>query len=214
MGWYNQWCTKINVYVRVGQHGLLACLPPCSCSFSLHKRGPSGPGWPSPRKEWIGAPYHHSAISDGSCNIFVHCDQLYTPIKEFHRFTCTVSLQAMTFTIMGGGQLTFHHKGTDQIWSRSDSFWLLEEIQPYVLAENPVHPFKLDSGLVGWILDLLTDRSQWVRENRSYSNQLHSSTDSPQSCCLSPLLSILYTNDCHSNHKQAHYQTCRWLCDN
>ncbi len=58
--------------------------------------------------------------------------------------------------------------------------------------------------LVGWILDFLSDRSQCVRANDSFSTQLHSSTGSPQGCCLSPLLYILYTYDCCSNHKNRH----------
>ncbi len=40
--------------------------------------------------------------------------------------------------------------------------------------------------------------------NGSFSNQLHSSNSSPQDRCLSPLLYILYSNECRSNHKNRH----------
>ena len=77
-------------------------------------------------------------------------------------------------------------------------------IQPHLLAEKLISLFNLDFNLVGWILDFLTNRSQCVRVNGSLSNQLQSSTGSPQGCCLSPLLYILYTNDCRSNYVNSH----------
>jgi len=43
-----------------------------------------------------------------------------------------------------------------------------------------------------------------VRVNRVFSNVLSSSTGSPQGCCLSPLLFILYTNDCHNSFSNRH----------
>ena len=73
-------------------------------------------------------------------------------------------------------------------------------IQPHLLAQKLIHSFKLDLNLVGWIIDFLTDRSQCVRVNDVLSLLLHSSTGSPQGCCLSSLLYILYTNDFRSNH--------------
>ncbi len=73
-------------------------------------------------------------------------------------------------------------------------------IQPHLLADKLIHFFNLDLNLVGWILDFLTVRSQCVRVNGSFSNQLQSSTGSPQGWCLSPLHYIFYTNDCRSNH--------------
>ncbi len=60
--------------------------------------------------------------------------------------------------------------------------------------------FGLDFNLVGWILDFLTDRTQRVRVNGSLSAPLITSTGTPQGCVLSPLLYILYTNDCMSKH--------------
>ena len=78
-------------------------------------------------------------------------------------------------------------------------------------AFNTIQPpfsreVKLDFNLVGWILDFLTNRSQCVRVNGSFSNP--SSIGSPQGCCLSPLLYILYTNDCRSNYPKRHIIKC------
>ena len=77
-------------------------------------------------------------------------------------------------------------------------------IQPHILAQKLIDDFKLDLNLVGWILDFLTDRSQCVRVNETLSSRMSSSTGSPQGCCLSSLLYILYTNDCRSNHLNRH----------
>lgn len=79
-------------------------------------------------------------------------------------------------------------------------------IQPHLLAEKLINLFNLDSNLVGWMLDFLTNQSQCVRVNGCFSNQLQSSSGSPQGCCLSPLLClyILYTNDCRSSYANRH----------
>ena len=73
-------------------------------------------------------------------------------------------------------------------------------IQPHILADKLISLFELDPNIVGWIVDFLTNRSQCVRVNGVLSKQLLSSTGSPQGCCLSPLLYIMYTNDCRSYH--------------
>lgn len=77
-------------------------------------------------------------------------------------------------------------------------------IQPHLLAEKLLSDFNLDTNIIGWILDFLTDRSQCVRVNGVLSNKLHSSTGSPQGCVLSPLLYILYTNSCQSKFENRH----------
>ena len=77
-------------------------------------------------------------------------------------------------------------------------------IQPHILVEKLVNNFGLDSGITGWVLDFLTNRTQRVRVNGKLSGELTSSTGSPQGCVLSPLLYILYTNDCKSQHENRH----------
>ncbi|CAI5677546.1 unnamed protein product [Oreochromis niloticus] len=77
-------------------------------------------------------------------------------------------------------------------------------IQPFLLADRLYNHFKLDTSLVGWVTDFLTNRSQCVRVNHVFSDVLSFSTGSPQGCCLSPLLFILYTNECRSNFTNRH----------
>ncbi len=71
-------------------------------------------------------------------------------------------------------------------------------IQPHVLINRLLEQFTLSNNIVGWILDFLTNRTQRVRVNGTLSDQVCSSTGSPQGCVLSPLLFILYTNMCQS----------------
>ncbi len=58
----------------------------------------------------------------------------------------------------------------------------------------------MNNNLVGWILDVLTNRTQIVKVNGILSDLICLSTGSPQGCVLSPLLYILYTNLCQSKH--------------
>lgn len=75
-------------------------------------------------------------------------------------------------------------------------------IQPHVLSSKQSSTFNLD--IVKWILDCLTCRPQTVRVNGVLSQKRLSSTGPPQGCVLSPLLHILCTNDCKSNHVDRH----------
>ena len=77
-------------------------------------------------------------------------------------------------------------------------------IQPHLLGYRLLNDFLLDPSLVGWIMDFLTQRSQCVRVNGTMSDKLLSSTGSPQGCCLSPVLYILYTNNCTSMYENRH----------
>ena len=74
-------------------------------------------------------------------------------------------------------------------------------IQPHVLIERLLEQFKLSRNLLGWVLHFLTDRTQRVRVNGVLSDQISTSTGSPQGCVLSPLLFILYTNMCRSSQE-------------
>lgn len=54
-------------------------------------------------------------------------------------------------------------------------------------------------------MDFLVDRLQCVRVNGVHSDFQYCSTASPQGCCLSPLLSIMYTNDCRSMYENSYF---------
>ncbi len=70
------------------------------------------------------------------------------------------------------------------------------------LSRNLRKSFFLDNSIVGWILDLLSCRTQ--RVNGELSDLSVTSTGSLQGCVLSPLLYIMYTNDCRSARKNCH----------
>lgn len=73
-------------------------------------------------------------------------------------------------------------------------------IQPHLLIQRLMNIFGLEGSIVGWILDFQTCRTQRVRVNGQFSDLTVTSTGSPQGCVLSPLLYILYTNDCCSTY--------------
>ena len=66
-------------------------------------------------------------------------------------------------------------------------------IQPHVLVSKLLSEFNIESNLVSWNMDFLTNRTQRVKVNGCLSERRVSSTGSPQGCVLSPLLYILST---------------------
>lgn len=79
-------------------------------------------------------------------------------------------------------------------------------LQPHILAEKLISRFHLEDKLILWIMhnNFLTNRSQRVLVNNIFSDLLYTSTGSPQGCVLSPLLFILYTDDCRSTESNYH----------
>ena len=71
-------------------------------------------------------------------------------------------------------------------------------MQPHILAHKLTSNFHLKHSLVLWIIDFLTNRYQQVFVNDKLSERIATFTGSPQGCVLSPLLYILYTDDCRS----------------
>ena len=71
-------------------------------------------------------------------------------------------------------------------------------MQPHILAHKLISDFNLGNQLVAGIVDFLSCRSQSVFVNRTFSDMRLTHTGSPQGCCLSPLLYILYTDSCRS----------------
>ncbi len=70
-------------------------------------------------------------------------------------------------------------------------------LQPHILAEKLSTCFHLDDQLILWIIDFLTNRSQRVLVNNTFSNLTFTSTGYPRAasshlCSLSSILIIIY----------------------
>ena len=72
-------------------------------------------------------------------------------------------------------------------------------IQPHILAKKMME-MKVDNGVVSWVLEFLTNRSQYVKLNNVKSKKIHTNTGAPQGCVISPVLFTIYTNDCQINN--------------
>jgi hypothetical protein len=68
-------------------------------------------------------------------------------------------------------------------------------LQPYLLL-NKLNDMKVNTSIIRWIDDFMFQRPQYVTVNGVTSSILHISTGAPQGCVISPILFILYTNDC------------------
>ena len=53
--------------------------------------------------------------------------------------------------------------------------------------------------LISWILEFLTNRTQYVNFCNSRSGVITTNTGAPQGCVVSPVLFTIYTNDCSIN---------------
>ncbi|KAJ8040021.1 hypothetical protein HOLleu_14205 [Holothuria leucospilota] len=74
-------------------------------------------------------------------------------------------------------------------------------IQPHVLA-NKLLNMMVPAGFVRWILDYLTNRSQYVRLSHSCrSRVIQSNTGAPQGTVLAPFLFALCNSDCKFSEK-------------
>ena len=58
---------------------------------------------------------------------------------------------------------------------------------------------NINSNLIAWIYDFLTDRTQYVKFQNCFSDSITTNTGSPQGCVLSPVLFTIYTNECQIN---------------
>ena len=68
-------------------------------------------------------------------------------------------------------------------------------IQPHILVQKLLTYETINKNLIGWILQFLTKRTQYVKLNKTFSNLICQSTGAPQGCVLSPTLYTMYTND-------------------
>ena len=68
-------------------------------------------------------------------------------------------------------------------------------IQPHILIDKQRN-MLLEPILSLWILDFLTNRTQYVKFNETLSQTITTNTGAPQGCVLSPVLFTLYTDEC------------------
>ena len=78
-------------------------------------------------------------------------------------------------------------------------------IQPLMLQDKLLR-MRVDTSLVSWITDYLTNRPQYVRLKNILSDTVVSSTGAPQGTVLAPLLYTLYTSDFGYNTELCHVQ--------
>ncbi len=71
-------------------------------------------------------------------------------------------------------------------------------IQPHILV-NKLNDLKMNMYLISWILEFLTNRTQYVNFCNSRSGVITTNTGAPQGCVVSPVLFTIYTNDCSIN---------------
>ena len=57
----------------------------------------------------------------------------------------------------------------------------------------------LNSSIIAWIYDFLTNRTQYVKFQNIFSDRITTNTGSPQGSVLSPVLFSIYTNVCRYN---------------
>ncbi|XDV54859.1 hypothetical protein PO909_023061 [Leuciscus waleckii] len=135
--------------------------------------------------------------------------------KEMKRYIMTIAgplLDPLQFAYRAGrgvddAKLFLHNEGFSRHLENSGAFARLlfvdfssafNLLQPVTLGQKLISQFNFDHGLVLWIMNFLSDRQQRVRINEVLSDIVNISTGTPQGCVLSPILFILYTNDCQS----------------
>ena len=74
-----------------------------------------------------------------------------------------------------------------------------DTIRPHLLVQKLLN-HNIPGSILAWILNYLTDRSQYVRitSKRTLSHCLQSNTGAPRGAVLAPFLFALYTSDCGS----------------
>uniref|UniRef100_A0A3P9KDL8 Reverse transcriptase domain-containing protein n=1 Tax=Oryzias latipes TaxID=8090 RepID=A0A3P9KDL8_ORYLA len=76
-----------------------------------------------------------------------------------------------------------------------------DTVQPAILVKKMLE-MNVNPDMVKWFFSLLTDRTQQVKLNGTFSKRLSCNTGIPQGAVSSPLLFTLYTNSCQSSHTQ------------
>ena len=77
-------------------------------------------------------------------------------------------------------------------------------VQPHLIGQHLIQ-MEVNPHLILWVLSFLTGRHQRVRVNGHLSSSRRISTGAPQGSVISPVLYILYTNDCRSTNPDITY---------
>ena len=76
-------------------------------------------------------------------------------------------------------------------------------MQPHLLI-NKLNRYDVHPCLQFWILNFLTNRTQYVKTSKGNSDKISINTGGPQGCVLSAFLFIVYTNDMRSPNQNSH----------
>ena len=58
---------------------------------------------------------------------------------------------------------------------------------------------KINENIISWVLNFLTNRTQYVHVDKKESKLIATNTDAPQVCVVSPVLFTVFTNECQSS---------------
>ena len=79
-----------------------------------------------------------------------------------------------------------------------------DTVKPHMMARK-LMSLSINPTLCLWLLDFLTNRQQSVRVNNTFSDNIVKSVGTPQGSVVSPVLYILFTNDCCSDNPNQFY---------
>ena len=80
-------------------------------------------------------------------------------------------------------------------------------IQPHLMMEK-LASMNVNSKLILWINEFLTNRFQYVKISDFTSDVIATNSGAPQGCVLSPLLFTLYTSDCSCASNSCQLMKC------
>lgn len=96
---------------------------------------------------------------------------------------------------------TYRHLDKTGSWIRMlflDFSSAFNTIQAHLLLMK-LKDMSVNTNIIKWVNSFMLDRPQYVSVNDCRSEVLSTATGAPQGCVISPILFILYTNDCCCN---------------
>ena len=128
--------------------------------------------------------------------------KLLQPIKELidpyqFAYQQTKSVQDAVLVL---AHLLFKHTDEAKSYVRAlfvDFSSAFNTMQTHILVRK-LRSMEVKPSMILWVIDFLQNRVQRVRVRDTLSEPKVTNTGSPQGCVLSPILFVLYTNDCRS----------------